>query len=177
MIFYWILTILLNIGTIYYFIFYKKIFSPMNKEKWIILCCAVVVGFILSNFLERSGLWRPLLFQEELSNLKKEDGILRITHRLKNNTYYIEKEDGTKIKLNFVHISMRRFNEYIDKAVIIWKKDRYVYQMEMKDNVVFSINEANDGLFIYNVQGVIGDSVWFWVIMSITFMAMYTKFI
>ena len=149
----------------------------MNKEKWIILCCTIVVGFILLNFLERNGLWRPLLVQEELSNLKKEDGILRITHRLKNNTYYIEKEDGTKIKLNFVHISMRRFNEYIDKAVIIWKKDRYVYQMEMKDDVVFSINEANDGLFIYNVQGVMGDSVWFWVIMSIMFMAIYTKFI
>ena len=172
----WVLFILPWIITIYCFI-HEKIFSPMTKGKWIAILCSVVGGFVYLNYVESSGQWQLRLYQEELSNLTKQEGFLKHTTNRENYTYYIEMENGRKRPLEFVQLYTSRFKEYEEEFVTVWKKGRYVYQMEMKDDVVFSINEANDGLFIYNVQGVRGDSVWFWVIMSIMFMAIYTKFI
>ena len=54
------------------------------------------------NYVESSGQWQPRLYQEEVSNLTKQEGFLKHTKRVKNNTYYIEMENGKKRPLKFV---------------------------------------------------------------------------
>lgn len=96
-------------------------------------------------------------------------------NHLRNNTYYIEMKNGKKRPLSFVYISISRFEEYEGEYVTVWKNGRYVYQMELNGDVVFSIDEANEEVFLYNFRGSILNLGWLWVIAFIMFMSMCTK--
>ena len=74
----------------------------MTKRKWIVILCSIFGDFIFLNFIYSCGIWQPRLYQEELSNLTKQEGFLKHTKRVKNNTYYIEMENGKKRPLKFV---------------------------------------------------------------------------
>ncbi len=167
------LAILLNLGTIFYFVICKRVFSPMTSKKWIIIFCTIVFGFLFFDFLGSRGLHDPWLYPEELSNLTKQEGNLRLTHFAKGNSYYLEIEERVAYPLKFVYPSpMTRFVKYEDEYVTIWKKGRYVYQMEIEGDVVFPISKANDEIFLFNCIGVMGDMMWLWWILSVMFRAM-----
>ena len=168
----WILFILPWIITIYRFIIREKVFSPMTKRKWIAILCSIVGGFVYLNYIESSGQWQPRLYQEEVSNLTKQEGFLKHTKRVKNNTYYIEMENGKKRPLEFVQLYTSRFKEYEEEFVIIWKKGRYIYQMEVEGNIVFLIDEANNEIFLFNCQGVLKNLMWIWGIVTSMFILM-----
>ena len=174
--FWWLLAILLNVGTIYYFVIRKKVFSPMTSKKWTIVCCTILLGFIFFIFLDVCGIRQQWLPQENLSNLKRQEGILKLTHSLKNNHYYIEMENGEILNLIFVYPYMPDFEKYESEYVTIWEKGgRYVYQMEIKEDIVFPINEANSNIFHYNLRGVIKDLMWLWGIIFMMFISMYSN--
>ena len=173
MYFYGAFAILLNLGTIFYFVVCKKVFSPMTNKKWIIIFCTIVFGFLFFEFLGSCGKHDPWLYPEELSNLTKLEGNLRLTHFANGNSYYLEIEERVAYPLKFVYLSpMTRFAKYEDEYATVWKKDRYVYQMEIKGNIVFSINEVNDKILFFNLAGIIDDLMWLWVILSSMFRAM-----
>ena len=67
---------------------------------------------------------------------------------------------------------MTRFAKYEDEYVTVWKKDRYIYQMEIKGNIVFSINEVNDKILFFNLAGIIDDLMWIWGIVTSMFILM-----
>ena len=176
MYFFWALLILLWIVTIYYFVIREKVFSPMTSKKWTIVCCTVVFGLVFFMFLDFCGRHQSWLFQESLSNLKEKEGILKLTHYTKGNFYYLQMKNGEKLHLKFVYPSMSRFEKYEGEYVTIWEKSgRYVYQMELNGDVVFSIDEANEEVFLYNFRGSILNLGWLWVIAFIMFMSMCTK--
>ncbi len=169
----WFVAILLNVGTIYYFVIRKKVFSPMTSKKWTIVCCTILLGFIFFIFLDVCGIRRQWLPQENLSNLKRQEGILKLTHSLKNNHYYIEMENGEILNLIFVYPYMPDFEKYESEYVTIWEKSgRYVYQMEIKENIIFPISEANEKIFIFNCFGIIIDLIWLWGIIFMMFISM-----
>ena len=173
MYFYGAFAILLNLGTIFYFVVCKKVFSPMTDKKWIIIFCTVIFGFLFFEFLGSCGKHDPWLYPEELSNLTKLEGNLRLTHFVTGNSYYLEIEECMAYSLKFVCLTpITRFAKYEDEYVTVWKKDRYIYQMEIKGNIVFSINEVNDKILFFNLAGIIDDLMWLWVILSSMFRAM-----
>ena len=172
----WLVAILLNVGTIYYFVIREKVFSPMTSKKWTIVCCTVVFGLVFFMFLDFCGQHQSWLFQESLSNLKEKEGILKLTHYTKGNFYYLQMKNGEKLHLKFVYPSMSRFEKYEGEYVTIWEKSgRYVYQMEIKEDMVFPINEANSNIFHYNLRGVIKDLMWLWGIIFMMFISMYSN--
>ena len=173
MYFYGAFAILLNLGTIFYFVVCKKIFSPMTNKKWIIIFCTIVFGFLFFEFLGSCGKHDPWLYPEELSNLTKLEGNLRLTHFANGNSYYLEIEERVAYPLKFAYpSSMTRFVKYEDKYVTIWKKGRYVYQMKIEEDVVFPISKANDEIFLFNCIGVMGDMMWLQAILFSMFIAM-----
>ena len=149
--------------TIYRFVIREKVFSPMTKRKWLIILCYVVAGFVLFNPLVRYDICKPWLPQEELSNLTKLEGVLQYTNRTENNTYYIEMENGRKRPINFVALNNVKFEEYEGEYVTVWKKGRYVYQMEVEGNIVLPINEANNEIFPFNCRGMIANLMYVWM--------------
>ena len=144
----------------------------MTKRKWIAILCSIVGGFVYLNYIESSGQWQPRLYQEEVSNLTKQEGFLKHTTNRKNYTYYIEMENGKKCPLEFVQLYTSRFKEYEEEFVTVWKKGRYVYQMEVEGNIVFSIDEANNEIFLFNCQGVLKNLLCIWVIVTSMFILM-----
>ena len=48
--------------------------------------------------------------------------------------------------------------------------------MEVEDNTVFSIDEANNEIFLFNCDGVLKNSLWLWVIVTSMFILMRTEF-
>ena len=142
----------------------------MTSKKWIIVCCSIIFGFIFYTFFT---VHQPWLHQENLSNLKRQEGILKLTNRLKLNTYYLEMENNETSKVVFVYPSMSRFEEYEGKYVTVWKKDKYVYQMKMEDDVIFPISAANDEIFLFNCAGIITDLTTLWTILASMLYIMY----
>ena len=124
------------------------------------------------NYIESSGQWQPRLYQEEVSNLTKQEGFLKHTHREKCYTYYIEMENGKKRPLEFVQLDISRFKEYEEAFVTVWKKGRYVYQMEVEGDIVFLIDEANNEIFLFNCQGILKNLLCIWVIVTAMFILM-----
>ena len=59
--------------------------------------------------------------------------------------------------------------------MIIWRKTKYVYQLEVEEEVVFSIDEANNGLLKYNLDGIFLDLVILSIILWCTFFYVYTN--
>ena len=146
----------------------------MTSKKWTILCCTILFGFIFFIFLDVCDIHQQWLHQEDLSNLKRQEGILKLTHSLKNNRYYIKMKNGKTYGLEFVTVPMSKFKVYEGESVTIWKKKgRYVYQMEVDGNLVFSIDEANDGIFLYNYVGIMIDLLWLCGILWIMFSVYY----
>ena len=168
----WILFILPWIITICCFVIREKVFSPMTKGKWIAILCSIVGGFVYLNYIESSGQWQPRLYKEEVSDLTKQEGFLKHTTNRENYTYYIEMENGKKRPLEFVQLYISRFAEYKEEFVTVWKKGRYIYQMEVEGNIVFSIDEANNEIFLFNCQGVLKNLMCIWVIVTSMFILM-----
>ena len=63
-------------------------------------------------------------------------------------------------------------NSLLEEFVTVWKRGEYVYQMEVEDNTVFSIDEANNEIFLFNCDGVLKNSLWLWVIVTSMFILM-----
>ncbi len=147
----------------------------MTSKKRIIIFCTIVFGFLFFDFLSYVGVREPQIYQEKLSDLKREEGLLQLTHYLRANYYYIEMENGKKLRLKFVSLAKSKFSSYEGKYVTVWRKGRYVYQMEIDGKVIFSINEANDEVFHYNYNRVIFDLLWLLVVLTGMCMAIYTK--
>lgn len=169
----WLVIILMNVWTIYDYIIRKKIFSPMTLQKWKIIFYSIILGSIFFEFVNLCGWHQPWLYQEKLYNLKKEEGILRLTHYTKGNYYYLEMENGNQPHLKFISVH-KEFAVYEDKEVIIWRNGRYVYQMSFPNSVIyFSINEANSEIFLYNLNGIFIDLFILWSILSTMFLYIY----
>ena len=153
---FWLFTIFLNLYIIYHFVVRNKIFSPMTERKKMAIWKSMLytVPFLL--FFIFSGWHQPWMPQESLSNLKMEEGILRITHYSKGNHAYLEGGSTNVIELVCPY-SLRKLSGYENENATIWLRGKYIYQMKINDEMIFSISEANSGLFKYNLNGVFLD--------------------
>ena len=151
------------LNTIYTSIVREKVFNSMDARKWTILFCGILAGMLYLKFLNFVG-GDQLLYKEELSNLTRQEGILQISHSSKSTTYYLKVENGESYKIVFLPaLDIFRFSEYENKSVTIWKKGKYVYQMETNERVVVDVNESNDRILSFNCARIAIDLWFFWM--------------
>ena len=172
---FWAFVTFLNLSIIYYFVIRNKIFTPMTERKWKNIVKSLIYTIPITIFLVVYGWHRPWLHQEEITNLQKEEGIVRIVHFRTHNPVYLETSGGRRVIELVYPFSFELLKSYEGRHVIIWRKTKYVYQLEVEEEVVFSIDEANNGLLKYNLDGIFLDLVILSIILWCTFFYVYTN--
>ena len=85
--------------------------------------------------------------EENISNLESVNGTLVVRWEGKNDRHYIRYLNGKETEFNFSLANLLRninLRSYDGKAVVLWHKNRYVYQMEtVEGEIVFSVDSAN----------------------------------
>ena len=95
------------------------------------------------------GMIRPFLSKSELSELQMTEGVGKIYGAKIYHLYLDGKENFYyDTSLCIPYIDKRTL---IDQHLKIWHKGRMVYQISKNDEVVFSIEEANNNINKYNI--------------------------
>ncbi len=146
-----IVIFVLNIGAlllIYLQIFVSKVFLPVTFKKIKILFLGIIAGLFYAMAILGVDHGNIILEQEELENLTRQEGVLTYVRKNKSSYYELKMQDGSRCELKF--FSDNHVSEYENKNVTIWRKNRYVYQMESNKRMVFDLNESNDNVFFEN---------------------------
>ena len=137
---------------------FSKLFSSEFKATWKVL----LVEMIVITFYYFT-MHQPWLLQEKLDDLSKLKGVLEYAHYAKGGHWYIENKNEDQLIVKF--IMNKKAWKYEGEPAIVWYRrsigQRYVYQVASPDGEVYiSIEETNENLFRYNINGLIFD-LWF----------------
>lgn len=131
---------------IYIFVKRKVLFPLKLAYLWIVFKRTIQIGMWLILFYIL-GAVKPWLYEENISNLESVNGTLVVRLEGKNDRHYIRYLNGKETEFNFSLANLLRninLRSYDGKAVVLWHKNRYVYQMEtVEGEIVFSVDSAN----------------------------------
>lgn len=146
MAFYWTISLIFFIIVIIGAIGLSKV---LIKSKIIIVFGILIYYFAISKAYD-IGWVKPFLEESELSQLEISEGTGKIHGTAKDDLIYLENDDG-------YYFDFALCIPYINKKSLknqhlkIWHKGRMVYQLSKNGEIIFSIDNANNNIGIYNI--------------------------
>ncbi len=127
----------------------------LRHRRWRRVCCWTAILSIVAFCL---GLTPPELQCEEINDLQIVEGRGFVRHggRGTGTDYYIESTCGERDWRNYYFcLLLNKVNnsQWVNQPVKIWHSKNYVYQFAIKDEIIYDIAIANQGIIWHNILG------------------------
>ena len=146
-IFRWIVFLALLIATIKE----AREFVTLRKSK-VLIFSLFLFYYVIASVFYTTGWIRPFLPESKLSQLEISEGIGKIYGTAKSDLVYLENNGRKSFYFDFsLCIPYIDEKSLKDQHLKIWHKGRMVYQVSKNGEIIFSIENANSNVKIYNL--------------------------